>query len=84
MLLKPDAPKPRKIAVRVWPKAIPQFNVGHLDVVQVWGFGGWVFYVGCWRVGVGGSLGRPDGAAVLRVLQSGRSAALPLPPRVQS
>ncbi len=34
MLLKPDAPPPKKIAVRVWPKAIPQFNVGHLDVVK--------------------------------------------------
>eukprot|EP00887_Chlorella_sp_A99_P001230 scaffold14.g1230.t1 len=34
MLLKPDAPPPKKVAVRVWPKAIPQFNVGHLDVVQ--------------------------------------------------
>ncbi|KAK9804357.1 hypothetical protein WJX72_008949 [[Myrmecia] bisecta] len=34
MLIKPDAPKAKKIAVRVWPKAIPQFNVGHLDVVK--------------------------------------------------
>lgn len=24
MLVKPDAPKPRKVAVRVWPRAIPQ------------------------------------------------------------
>eukprot|EP00884_Botryococcus_braunii_P002369 jgi/Botrbrau1/12132/Bobra.0186s0048.1 len=34
MLIRPDAPPARKISVRVWPRAIPQFNVGHLDVVQ--------------------------------------------------
>lgn len=34
MLLKPNAPEPKKIAVRVWPRAIPQFNLGHIEVVQ--------------------------------------------------
>lgn len=34
MLLKNDAPAPKKVAVRVWPRAIPQFNVGHLEAVE--------------------------------------------------
>ncbi|GJP36109.1 hypothetical protein CLOM_g20634 [Closterium sp. NIES-68] len=31
MLIKPDGAAPTTHGVRVWPRAIPQFNVGHLD-----------------------------------------------------
>ncbi|KAL5539855.1 hypothetical protein UlMin_045476 [Ulmus minor] len=34
MLIKPNAEDPLVLGVRVWPQAIPQFLVGHLDVVD--------------------------------------------------
>ncbi len=34
MLVRPDAPAAKTVGVRVWPKAIPQFNVAHLNTVQ--------------------------------------------------
>eukprot|EP00192_Tetraselmis_astigmatica_P003616 CAMPEP_0117682508 /NCGR_PEP_ID=MMETSP0804-20121206/19706_1 /TAXON_ID=1074897 /ORGANISM="Tetraselmis astigmatica, Strain CCMP880" /LENGTH=573 /DNA_ID=CAMNT_0005492643 /DNA_START=52 /DNA_END=1773 /DNA_ORIENTATION=+ len=33
MILKEDAPAPEKVGFRLWPRAIPQFNIGHLDTV---------------------------------------------------
>lgn len=32
-ILKPGTPLPKVVAVKVWEKAIPQFNLGHLDVL---------------------------------------------------
>lgn len=34
MLLKPDAEAPEVIGVRVWSRAIPQFNRGHLQSIK--------------------------------------------------
>ena len=34
ILIKPDAAKPKAIGTRVWPKAIPQFNLGHLKALS--------------------------------------------------
>lgn len=34
MLIKPNAKEPLALGVRVWPQAIPQFLIGHLDIVD--------------------------------------------------
>ena len=33
ILLKPDAPKPRVLGCRLWPRAIPQYERGHSDIL---------------------------------------------------
>lgn len=34
MLIKGDAKEAQVVGVRVWPKAIPQFTIGHLDTLD--------------------------------------------------
>lgn len=70
-LLKPGAAAPTVLAVKRWPKAIPQFNVGHLDLQKEAREG--LRKAGMEGVFLGGNY--MTGVALGRVVEYGRDAA---------
>ena len=58
VLLKSDAPDPKVLGIKVWPTAIPQYELGHLDLMSELGEmegkneGGGLWVCGNYRSGV--------------------------------